>query len=179
MNFQKLEKNIMDMILEEQLKLGYRRETIRLYYPLLSLNRLLETDNDPEQMLKTLDSFSDYTEARLGRIQASHRNERFCLAVPAQGCKYVHTNMGDTSFIRDFIHTISRHGVTMKEVLQQFYNHSDNVHVEKLENGEFDYLVYFIDGIPDDFWYCLTEECHHIIYHRFTAEDYKDFQFDA
>lgn len=175
MNFQKLEKNIMDMILEEQLKLGYRRETIRLYYPLLSLNRLLETDNNPEQMNKTLDSFGDYAEVRLGRIQVSHQNERFCLAVPAQGSEYVHTHTGETSFIHDFINTISRHGVTMEEVLQQFYDHSDNVHVEKLENEEFDYLVYFKDGVPDDFRYCLTDEGCHIIYHRFTVDDYKDF----
>lgn len=174
MNFRKLEKNIMDMILEEQLKLGYRRETIRLYYPLLSLNRLLETDNNSEQMYKSLDSFGDYTKTRLGRLQVSHQNERFCLAVPAQGSEYVHMHMGDTSFIHDFISTISRHGVTMEEVLQQFYNHSDNVHVEKLENGEFDYLVYFKDGIPDDFRYCLTDEGCHIIYHRFTMDDYKD-----
>lgn len=175
MNFRKLEKNIMDMILEEQLKLGYRRETIRLYYPLLTLNRLLDTANDTEQMHKTLNSFGDYTETRLGRIQVSHQKERFCIAIPAQGSEYVHLHMGDTSFIRDFISTVSRHGVTMEEVLQQFYNHSDNVHVEKPENGEFDYLVYFRDGKPDDFRYCLTDEGCHIIYHRFTADDYQDF----
>lgn len=175
MNFSKLEKNIIDMIQEEQIKLGYRKETIRLYYPLLSLNRLLETNCSVEPMCEALDSFCAYTEDRLGRIQVSHQKERFCLAIPAHGSEYVYTHMDDTSFIRDFIHTISRHGVTMDEVLQQFYNHSDNVHVEKPKNGEFDYLVYFKDGVPDDFRYCLTDEGCHIIYHRFTAEDYQDY----
>lgn len=33
MKFDKLEQNIIDMIKEEQAKLGYRRENIRLYYP--------------------------------------------------------------------------------------------------------------------------------------------------
>jgi hypothetical protein len=40
---------------------------------------------------------------------------------------------------------------------------------------DFDYLVYFEDGRPDAFRYCLTQEGHHIIYHRFTADDYNDF----
>lgn len=178
MNFVKLEQNIIDMIQEEQIKLGYRKETIRLYYPLLSLNRLLEASCSVEQMCEALGPFCAYTKSRLGRIQVSHQKERFCIVIPSQGSEYVHMHMGDTSFIRDFIHTISRHGVTMKEVLQQFCNHSCNVHVEKLENGEFDYLVYFEDGVPDDFRYCLTDEGCHIIYHRFTIEDYDDFQAD-
>lgn len=36
MTFDKLEKNLMDVIQEEQAKLGFRREKIRLYY--LSFN---------------------------------------------------------------------------------------------------------------------------------------------
>ena len=41
MTFEKLEKNLMDVVLEEQAKLGFRREKIRLYYPLSTLNHLL------------------------------------------------------------------------------------------------------------------------------------------
>ena len=40
MRFEKLEQNIIDMIKEEQAKLGYRKESIRLYYPLSSLVHL-------------------------------------------------------------------------------------------------------------------------------------------
>ena len=35
MDFARLEKNIIDVIKEEQAKLGYRKEKIRLYYPCL------------------------------------------------------------------------------------------------------------------------------------------------
>ena len=31
--YQKLEQNLIDLIKEEQMKLGYQKETIRLYYP--------------------------------------------------------------------------------------------------------------------------------------------------
>lgn len=174
MDFSKLEKNVIDMIQEEQLKLGYRRETIRLYYPLLSLNRLLDTDCDVDKMCELLKAFCDCAEARLGSVEFAHQKERFCLVIPPQGSEYVHRNTADTSFIRDFIETISKHGSTMDEVLQQFYKYSDHVHVEKLKNGEFDYLVYFEDGVPDNFRYCITDEGCHIIYHRFTEGDYFD-----
>ena len=43
MDFSRLEKSIMDVIKEEQAKLGYRKEKIRLYYPLSSLNHFFGT----------------------------------------------------------------------------------------------------------------------------------------
>ena len=54
MTFEKLEKNLMDVVLEEQAKLGFRREKIRLYYPLSTLNHLLGTQDTAEQMEVTL-----------------------------------------------------------------------------------------------------------------------------
>ena len=38
MGYDKLEKNLIDIIKEEQAKLGFFKEDIRLYYPLSSLN---------------------------------------------------------------------------------------------------------------------------------------------
>lgn len=39
--YKALEQNVIDLIKEEQAKLGYRREDIRLYYPMSSLEHLL------------------------------------------------------------------------------------------------------------------------------------------
>lgn len=50
--------------------------------------------------------------------------------------------------------------------------------MEKVSHGEFDYLVYFEKGEPDDFRYCITDEGGHFIYHRFTVADYEDFYFE-
>lgn len=128
-------------------------------------------------MQAELELFSQSMDDKLGFIEISHENERFCLLLPPQASDYVRTHTNDTEFIHDFINTVSKHGVTIEEVLEQFYKHSDNVHVEKVAHGEFDYLVYFEDGKPDEFRYCITSECCHIIYHRFTKEDYFDFHF--
>ena len=178
MLFSKLEKNIIDVIKEEQVKLGYRSETIRLYYPILSLNRLLSANYEVEQMREVLETFCDSVENRLGKIEISNEGERFCFIIPPQGAEYVHEHIKEKEFICDFIGTISRHGVTIDEVLQQFYKYSDKVHFEKVSHGEFDYLVYFENGKPDDFRYCITDEGCHFIYHRFTDADYEDFHFE-
>ena len=36
MDYHKLEQSLIDVVKEEQAKLGYRKEEIRLYYPLSS-----------------------------------------------------------------------------------------------------------------------------------------------
>lgn len=174
MDFSKLEQNMIDMLKEEQIKLGYRNETVRLYYPILSLNRMFQTDLDAVQMAAALREFCGLAEERFGKIEVSYAGDRFCFAIPPQGAEYVHAHMDGTEFISDLIHTVAGHAA-IDEVLQQFYKHSDHVHVETVGNGEFDYLVYFEDGIPDSFRYCITDEDGHINYHRFTIEDYQDF----
>ena len=49
MDYSRLEKGIMDFIQEEQVKLGYRKEKIRLYYPLSSLKHFLGEDSQAGQ----------------------------------------------------------------------------------------------------------------------------------
>ena len=43
MNRERLIKNMTDQVKEAQLKLGYAPETVRLYYPVASLNEILGT----------------------------------------------------------------------------------------------------------------------------------------
>lgn len=177
MNFEKLENNIVDMIKEEQIKLGYRSEKVRLYYPLLSLNRLLGENYSIKQMRECLKAFCEKCREKYGEIEISNQKEQFCFLIPPKGSDYIYQNTGKNEFLVEFINTIRNHNCTIEELLNVFHNHSHHVHIEKVNHGEFDYLIYFEDGIPDDFLYCLTVEKFHIIYHRFTKEDYKDFQF--
>ena len=41
MQYEVLIKNIIDQVKEAQIKIGYARETVRLYYPVTSLNLML------------------------------------------------------------------------------------------------------------------------------------------
>ena len=44
MGYDKLERNLIDIVKEEQAKLGFFKEDIRLYYPLSSLNHFFNAD---------------------------------------------------------------------------------------------------------------------------------------
>ena len=53
-DFEKLKQNVIDMLEEQQQKLGYQKETIRLYYPLESLNHLLGTEVEKDGTVPSL-----------------------------------------------------------------------------------------------------------------------------
>lgn len=172
MNCKKLMQNIMDVIAEEQIKLGYRSEVIYLYYPLKSLNSILDTDSDIYGMNINLSEFAEYAGEYLGKIGISNRKERFCIAIPPEGAEYVHAHMSGNEFLKSFIDVISRHGCTIEDILDAFGKYSKNVTVKKIEDEEFDYLIYFTDGKPNDYMYCIKFEGSHASYHRFTKDDY-------
>lgn len=70
--YQKLEQNLIDLIKEEQIKLGYQKETIRLYYPADSLLRLLGKELSIEELQQELEWFGAHTEY-LGTVTVSHK----------------------------------------------------------------------------------------------------------
>lgn len=172
MRLNELKENIIDIIKEEQVKLGYRKETIRLYYPLASLNTLLGTQLDHKNMLDCLYSYFGENKDIFGDVDVSYKGDRFCLCLSDKASEYVHNNTEQSGFLYDFINTIGKHDVTIEELLDQFKHYSDDIHFEKMENEDFDYLIYFENGIPDSYRYCINEEGHHLIYHRYTKLDY-------
>ena len=172
-----LARNIFDVIEEGQLKLGYRRETVRLYYPLASLNAFLGANHDRAQMREALLRFAAEHRQILGEIEISAKGDRFCLAIPPEGAENVHAQLDENGFLAEFIRAIERHGATIDDLLAVFRRHSGDVVMQPLHNGEFDYLVYFADGKPDAYRYCIAEEPCHMTYHRFTPTDYEAFGF--
>lgn len=177
MNFEKLEKNIMDSIEEQQLKLGYLKETVRLYYPFSSIKRFLEMECEIEEMKEILQEFAKVTKQQLGGVTITSNGERFCIAIPPAGAEYIHQNLDENGFLANLIPVVAKHGSTLEDVLEIFYRYSNQVHVEQMSNGEFDYLVYFEDNKPDSYRYCISVEADHVIYHRYTPEDYAEFEF--
>ncbi len=177
LNFDSLENNIIDVIKEEQIKLGYRKETIRLYYPMESINNLLDADLSINELSVVLDKFCLYLKERFGKIEHIHNNTRFCFIIPQKGVTYVYEEVKDRVFLQEFITAIRRHPVNIEDILQVFHRCSDKVICENMNNGEFDYLIYFENGIPDTYRYCIKFEDCHAIYHRFTYADYVNFGF--
>ena len=174
MNSEILISNIIDVLKEQQIKLGFMKERVRLYYMLSSLNNLLGTKLDCIDMQNKLEEIMSKNSDIFAGTEISFKDERFCFNFPESVSVYVHENTDNTGFIYDFINTVARHGVVIDDVIAEFGKYSDNVHVETMNDEEFDYLVYFEDGIPDSYRYCLKDEGHHMIYHRFTLKDYEE-----
>lgn len=188
-NYDNLQRSLVDVIKEEQAKLGYYREDIRLYYPLSSLNHFFGTNVGADEMQLILDGTGeqDHTpiatgmnEAlsdKLGMVEVSHRGDRFCFHIPPEGVAYVHENTTENEFIRELVQLVAKHGCTIEEVYQLFTKHSGHVRREPMENGEFDVRIWFEDDAEDPYYYCFKQEGEHMIYHRFLPADYEDFEF--
>lgn len=176
-NHKNLEKNLVDVIKEQQAKLGYRKEEIRLYYPLSSLRHILETQADIEEMCLILQEFCAFVRERLGNVRISNEGERFCFYIPKEGTEYVHEHMAENEFICELIALVSKHGCTLESVKEFFLQKSNQVVIKPVCNGEFDLLIYFTHNKDDAYYYCFKEEGAHMIYHRFLPQDYEDFGF--
>ncbi len=166
---------MLDMIAEQQLKLGYAAGTLRLYYPLQSLNRLLNTQLDEAGIRSALSDLFASGNDMLGPVAVESGSGRFCFALTQAAQDYVRSHMGEHAFLRELIETLSRPDTTMDDALAVFARYSDCTVIEQKTGEDFDVLAYFADGKPDAYRYCLTDEGCHIIYHRFTADDYHDF----
>ena len=176
MGYERLEKSLIDLVKEEQAKLGYRKEMIRLYYPLSSLNHFMETNADSEEMQELLADFPKAAEDIFGEVGITHAKDRFCFALSEKASEYVHENMKPNEFIKELVELVAKHGCTMEDIEVLFRSHSDNIVAEPMDNGEFDWMIRFEEG-EDKYYYCFKDEGCHIIYHRFLPEDYADFDF--
>ena len=78
MGYDKLELNLIDIIKEEQAKLGFFKEDIRLYYPLSSLNHFFNSSDSADEMQMRLDTLPESITSKLGQIEVSHKGDRFC-----------------------------------------------------------------------------------------------------
>ena len=177
MGFKRLEKNLIDIIKEEQAKLGFRKEEIRLYYPLISLNHFFEADDDVDEMQTRLEQFPEEVKKKLGDICVTHKKDRFCLHIPEQGSVYVHEHMAENEFIKKLVELMMNHGIKKEDIDEIFQKEAKDIRVGDMHNGEFDFWVRFPEENEDEYYYCFKDEGCHMIYHRFLPEDYADFGF--
>ena len=91
----------------------------------------------------------------------SHKGDEFCFYIPEPGSISVHENMKENEFQ---IYRTGKHNCTKVKLLDLF--------VWKMDNGEFDFYIRFLDKPDDTYYYCFKDEGFHFIYH---ARDYADF----
>ena len=177
MGYERLEKSLTDTIKEEQAKLGFRKEAIRLYYPLSSLNHFFDVQEREEQMLNRLQHLPETWQEKLGDVGVTAKKERFCFYIPEQGSVYVHEHTAENEFIKKLVELMMNHGIKKEDILAIFQKEAKDIRVGDMHNGEFDFWVRFPEENEDEYYYCFKDEGCHVIYHRFLPEDYADFGF--
>lgn len=175
MNTDKMIQNIIDQIKEAQIKLGYVKETVRLYYPTESLNGMLGTQaKDAEELQSLLENTSVFSDSVLGKLQFAVCKGRIEVSIPPEGAEYVYREVPAPAFLMDIIRLFGEHHhCSLGDVCTVFEKYSKAYVCEKMPEGmDFDYVLYFRDMEIDAYYYCIKEEMGHTIYHRFTKEDY-------
>lgn len=182
--YEALLNNLVDMVMEEQAKLGYLYEAIRMYYPLSSIKHFFENKNDnsilaeidSKGMLEILEDFPAYAKEKCGELWISCKSERFCFLLSEQFNESIHELKGSSiekDFIYKLVELVGRHGTMLSDIQGLFENSKRSFAIEKIEDGEFDLLIRFTEG-DDRYYYCFKEEMGHVIYHRYLPADYKD-----
>lgn len=175
MKTERLIRNIIDQIKEAQMKLGYVREAVRLYYPLSSLNALLETDFvELQELLLFLQRNPDFQCTEIGTLYFAEHRERIEISITTQGTEYVFQNVEAPPFLSELIHLFQEnHHNRLEEICAVFAKYDAAYICEEMpEEQEFDYVLYFSDEGIDPYYYCIKMEMGHTVYHRFTKQDY-------
>lgn len=179
MSFARFEKNLTDMIKEAQLKLGFDKREITLNYAASSLSALFGIGDSYDEISTALDKFVAENNDKFGEIKFNYLKDEniYAVVVSAQGAEYVHGISEGYEFLSELISAVGKFDCTVENILSLFKKYSDNVHVEESSSGEFDLLIYFEYGEPDEYYYCFATHDLHISYHRFIKEDYESFGF--
>lgn len=168
MKYKNLFDNIISIIKESQIKLGYDSIPIGINYVATSLEGILGTSN----IVPALDEFCVECRDVLGEVAYRSIDNGYRLDVSTKGVDYVHSIISDDEFLVQFINTVRRFDCTIDDVINVFKSYGDDVVVKRVDNGEFDYLIYFEGGTPDAFWYCIDTEDLGMTYHRLLKNDY-------
>lgn len=176
MNSEKLIENIVDQIKEAQIKLGYAKETVRLYYPAESLCSWLGLKEMQDRELAAfLAGEPAFSNSALGKLQFAAHKGRIEVRIPPEGAQYVRQQVPEPEFLKELIGFFGAHPhCSLEDVRKIFAKYSEDYVCEKMPEGaDFDYVLYFPDGSVDAYYYCVKEEMGHTIYHRFIKEDYQ------
>lgn len=167
-----LEKNLIDNILESEIKLGYAAIPVTFYYPLTSITELLECDIPG--INEAIDKFRKSEANRLGNviIQEQEREPgRFEVTVPVQGVKWVHDNFEPSPFMIQFISNIKTVGFTLEDVTKLFTSFSEDVEI--IKNSDEEWAISFADESIDPYVYYIEQNAFGLEYHRFTRASYE------
>lgn len=173
-DFSVLKDHLMNVLKESQMKIGYTENAASINYPPASLCRLLGEELNEQELNDRLSLFCDEIRPLLGTVTVSRYEGQYRLTVSSEGVRYVHEHIPDSPFLKELIALIrERRPKEIGEIIAVFQKYSDKVVVEASDNEEYNYVLYFEDGMPDDFVYLVEARFGYVSYHRLTKPDYR------
>lgn len=159
MKLEALIQNMTDQIKEAQLKLGYARETMRLYYPLSSLNAMLEMqETDIRELAKKIRHELEAKKEKMGDTQIRIHADRIVFTIPPDFVEYVHEQVPEPPFLKELIQLFrEKHACTKEEITAVFEKFGAYECRQMPDGMDFDYVIYFTDSSIDAYDYCIRE----------------------
>lgn len=170
MIFDELYNNILDNIKEAHLKLGYSEASMSFNYPKRSLEHLVNGASIED----ALEELREFVIPTLGEIAYRFKDNQVRITIPAEGVKYVADNVPEKPHLRDLVELIQRPMVTMDQIKELFNKYSDQVMCQPTDESGMDYVLWFGDGQPDDYRYCICLDGLGATYHRLSKKDFED-----
>lgn len=187
-NSTELEQHMIDTVKEWQIKIGYRKEAMNLYYPEESLKDMLGLSCDAsEKALKAaLKLFAEKTGKVFGQLKVSEKKGRYCIGIPETGCEYIHKNIPDSEFLQAFLKVITGENPTFEKVRGCFKEAAETyreMFAEQDHGTDGMGRVFYFTGegglkTPkeskiDHYVYCVELDDFGMTYHRFDWNDYQ------
>ena len=124
MKYNKFIQNIKDQMKEAQMKLGFAKETVRLYYPVKTLNAMLGVKaKDAKEMLVLLEDEA-FQKSELGTLHFSSHKQRIEVSVSPEGAEYVHKYVEEPGFLKALIELFrENHYCTLQDIEDLFKNY--------------------------------------------------------
>ena len=105
--FECLEQNIVQTIYEWQVKIGYAKESMKVYFMRDSLCYYCG-NLEKDEMKAWLAGFKMFVKERLGEVRVSGDGKRFCFSVPEAGTEYCKDFFKGNSFLPKLVEEIKR-----------------------------------------------------------------------
>lgn len=163
-------QNVVDQIKEAQIKLGYEKESIRLYYPIQEMEDITGASFVLEEFIQ---QYKTADNEGIGPIDIHVLNHRLEICISAEGVEYIHNCISTPRFLIDIVDLFKTHHISLEDIHTLFGRYSkDYVCIQMMDTEDFDYMFRFKDSSIDSYYYCIKFEMGHTIYHRFTKAAY-------
>ncbi len=164
-------QNIIDNVLECEVKLGHVSMPISFYYPESTLCQLLNCNK--VQLPEATAQFSKETVNSLGGViimEVPSEPGRYGLTIPSCGVDYISSHYNASEFTISFITEIKKPNQTLTGMVDFFRSFSEDVIIDKESATE--WAISFANDLIDPYVYHIEQNIFGLEYHRFTREAY-------